>query len=1416
MHADNAWRMTQPKGEMTAPATGDAELDELLAQQQRFLRGEETPAAVARRVTSSRAAGGVASGTASAATGSLRPSLQELAPGSGASPEVITQALRDAALEPRPGGRGAGTGNTGAAATAQAARPAASVTRVPGGRSNPAPAGVSHVEGIASGARPGEPSAAAPSGVPPTPPVLGDILERTSSEVPKPPSAPQPHGRGFPAALHRSQRPFGAASLAAPAPQAVAPAAPARMETSIPASMDGSSIEAEVHARLAAMTPSDVDHALEELRERLAPDKLAFLQRRGQQRGQGASRQEGAAVREPASRAAAAATSSRLPSAPVALDTDKPVQQQPQPAAQPNGAAAVRFTLAGHLLQPEEQGASVLPPAGVSRDPLRMEGDPGAGGYTLADVVMLCRSAVPAQRVAGLRALACCVRAIRTGMAQHELGSAAEPPPAPGVSWAAVYVHAVKAQRLALLLRTALDDSATSAIAAAASAAAALVADVHEELLWEAVDGLVVGISSNGDDNAPLDADDVASCRRHPSQPHCRTRAGAPWDPVVPWPGTAADSGEGDGQGEVAVETDASDPCQALLRMSVVARVRFLLEAAQHGGAAHALLQLLLALARHSPSAAQALAATPRMMLTLRTCFIEATPPGGVAAETLDDDIKSAAGTAPQPRQPPEFWHCRPLAVQLLRTLVEVGGAPAAVAAAQEGLIDACVARFVPVALVPGAVASPGDITDAGEAATQGAVLRREALRLWRCTVRTDPNLAPLVESYFGALVPALQPPKAHGSARAGPWDVCRDVFRLLAATQGAGAPQGHSLSQPAAAAVAAAALRWATPEAVRSITACDDNGTSSVALAALAAVLHYLRKCATDQEALPAAMALAQSGIADSGPLRHLLAAVAHHDVLHSGTAACGAALASVSLCHALLALLRRGVPLPSASAAPGDVSRTAAARHVAQVMSAALDGILAPLAFRDDASKEAWGPAAQRAMVLVLCSAQAAALCALTAPGSSSVASSLPASLDVAESRRVVHAAAHVVGAAPPGGDAIVRRVIDGVVTAPSVMTSLCAAGLEAATAAGSVVGSAAQEELLASGSAGAETLPMPLRPPVRGACRARLHAAAGLKPDGADSAVSGSRLPAPGWWLLRALGLASSASDWAIDAATGASVSLAVDSAQQEVSAALLTLLMALERPQRSADGTPPGPALVPAAVKLRLLGGVFGASTDGVLRHPAARLTCAALTDVYTCSLRRDAASTSAGDDTDSLVAESSATDLVHRFADASFGDPLHGRHVALALRLRSPARARVAALHALLDKQVAHLLPPLSAFQFPGRDGETVPVPPAEVLFLAPGGEQSPQMLRMWVDFLTSGRDFERAAAAGALPAAVAAHAVRCALRELAAPGDALVVHGSTGDEPPRRAALQALARTLAAAGPEPLRNEAATALLASQ
>jgi hypothetical protein len=57
---------------------------------------------------------------------------------------------------------------------------------------------------------------------------------------------------------------------------------------------------------------------------------------------------------------------------------------------------------------------------------------------------------------------------------------------------------------------------------------------------------------------------------------------------------------------------------------------------------------------------------------------------------------------------------------------------------------------------------------------------------------------------------------------------------------------------------------------------------------------------------------------------------------------------------------------------------------------------------------------------------------------------------------------------------------------------------------------------------------------------------------------------------------------------------------------------------------------------------------------------------------------------------------------------------------------------------------------------------------ARALFFAPGGEPSAEVLSLYADLACTPRDFDRAAAADALPAALAMHALRCAAASLAA------------------------------------------------
>jgi hypothetical protein len=302
---------------------------------------------------------------------------------------------------------------------------------------------------------------------------------------------------------------------------------------------------------------------------------------------------------------------------------------------------------------------------------------------------------VPAQRAAALRLLSRALKRIAAGVAAASASTTTPQrvsAPAPGVSWAALWVHGVKDAQLPLLLRTSLDDSAPAVAAAAAAAIAAMVAPTAEDAAWEAhVDALAE------------DGDAVP-----PAAPHWRPRASAGWEAVAPPDGHNEDDDEGAmtsgmaNAGEGDADADAVDPLAALLRMGFTARARFLLEAARNGGAAAPLLRALLAAARHSAAAAEGVAATPRLLRTLREAFIEAPAPapcgstpgvasGGAAAALAAPGVAGADAAAEA-----EYWAARPLALRVLRALARASPAAAA-AIAHDGVVAAAAARFAPL-----------------------------------------------------------------------------------------------------------------------------------------------------------------------------------------------------------------------------------------------------------------------------------------------------------------------------------------------------------------------------------------------------------------------------------------------------------------------------------------------------------------------------------------------------------------------------------------------------------------------------------------------------------------------------------------------------------------------------------------------
>ena len=291
--------------------------------------------------------------------------------------------------------------------------------------------------------------------------VVGEVVERaprSRTGAPMAPTAPTAPGPGlaFPEAKHRTKGPFAgrkskfmmerekkaaeaAAAAGGGADTAVAvggiqPPDPTKQKISARLSKDDETkgIEDETSRRLAAMSVSEIEDAVDTIAAKLKPSALEFFRKRGADKlaAKSETTDDPAADAELVDAAqqqpAIASTSSTTPPTSPPRSTKKPPLSparpvDPAPAAPAAAAstmasssessvAQVRFTLEGVPLNADEQPiagrqASRLGSA-VERDPLRSgTQNPADLGYSTRECLELARSSVPAQRSVGLSVL---------------------------------------------------------------------------------------------------------------------------------------------------------------------------------------------------------------------------------------------------------------------------------------------------------------------------------------------------------------------------------------------------------------------------------------------------------------------------------------------------------------------------------------------------------------------------------------------------------------------------------------------------------------------------------------------------------------------------------------------------------------------------------------------------------------------------------------------------------------------------------------------------------------------------------------------------------------------------------------------------------------------------------------------------
>lgn len=278
----------------------------------------------------------------------------------------------------------------------------------------------------------------------------------------------------------------------------------------------------------------------------------------------------------------------------------------------------------------------------MERDFLRMEGDPASDGYTIKEAVALARSMVPAQRSAALRLLGNILDKALLSLqsACNRESCASYPTSTQSVDWQAVWAYALGPDpELVLTLRMALDDSHATAVLTCSRALEFLLsssANEHYfnlcELAWPG-DGYLF--------TAPIFQ--KPSFQESGLIGDCHWKYNVKPSDMFPFSNSCGSESE---EGDSTVKEDAliakQDVAAGLIRMGILPRVRYLLEVERLIAAEDSLFSILIALARHSPAAADAVMKCPRLMDTILQLFVR--------DETMT-------------------WPARPKAIKLLKVL---------------------------------------------------------------------------------------------------------------------------------------------------------------------------------------------------------------------------------------------------------------------------------------------------------------------------------------------------------------------------------------------------------------------------------------------------------------------------------------------------------------------------------------------------------------------------------------------------------------------------------------------------------------------------------------------------------------------------------------------------------------------------
>ncbi|KAK2974314.1 hypothetical protein RJ640_026875, partial [Escallonia rubra] len=411
------------------------------------------------------------------------------------------------------------------------------------------------------------------------------------------------------------------------------------------ASSLGSQIDAENRGRLEGMSAEEIAEAQAELMKKMNPELIKKLKKRGEDKlkmqkcsssDTASSGQVGNLQDEKTLRYAYESDIAPKVIASDSKDThgglDDKVVQNLTPASGSSREAwskrveavrKLRFSLDGNVIEtnfalvPENGNISALSGYNADnvaeRDFLRTEGDPAAAGYTIPETLALIRSVVPGQRALALHLLASVLDKAPRNIFQKQVGPTLKyADTGKFVDWEAVWTFTLGPEpELALLLRMSFDDNHNSVVLACAKVIQCVLSCDANERFFDVSEKL------------PTYQKDVCTAPVFRSRPKIEFGFlnGGFWkyntkpSNILPFGESVEDDKP---EVEPTIQDDTvvagQDFAAGLVRMGILGRIRYLLETDPSPPLEECIISILIAIARHSPTSADAIMKCPRLV----------------------------------------------------------------------------------------------------------------------------------------------------------------------------------------------------------------------------------------------------------------------------------------------------------------------------------------------------------------------------------------------------------------------------------------------------------------------------------------------------------------------------------------------------------------------------------------------------------------------------------------------------------------------------------------------------------------------------------------------------------------------------------------------------------------------------------